>query len=151
MAAPPAEPPVSTPGGCQGGLQGGFQVRPEELTDAGQCAQAIAARIPSQSEQTAAAAEHAAAALSGWRTAAALRACGDSWRALLATLAGELASQGQRLATTAQQYRDGEVCATDAFVPASLGSWRSPAAPAQSADAAGSQATDLFGTTLASR
>ncbi|MEY9945511.1 PE domain-containing protein [Kitasatospora sp. GAS1066B] len=94
---------------------GGFQVRPEELTGAGQCAQAIATRIPGQSEQLTPAGAAAATRLVGWRTAAALRACGDSWRALLTSLAGELDAQGKRLATTAQQYRDGEVTAVDAL------------------------------------
>lgn len=94
---------------------GGFQVRPEELTAAGQCAAAIAARLPGQTERLTPVGATAATRLSGWRTAAALRACGDSWRSLLATLAGELETQGQRLSTTGQQYRDGEASALDAF------------------------------------
>ncbi|MCX4747126.1 PE domain-containing protein [Kitasatospora sp. NBC_01287] len=94
---------------------GGFQVRPEELTAAGQRAQAIAVRIPDGTTRLGPAAASAGARLSGWRTAAALPACADAWQALLASLAGELDAHGQRLATTAQQYRDGEATAVSAF------------------------------------
>jgi hypothetical protein len=93
----------------------GFQVRPDELAGAGSSALALAARVPAQADQLAAATGSAATGLTGWRTAAALRSCGDAWRALLVRLSQELAHQGNQLTATANQYRSGELAAADAF------------------------------------
>ncbi|WP_035846719.1 type VII secretion target [Kitasatospora azatica] len=97
-------------------MNAGFQVRPEELAAAGSAALALAARIPPAADRLAGGPAQAAAGLTGWRTAAALQACGDSWRSLLTTLARELDTQGHRLTATADQYRAGDLSVVDAFV-----------------------------------
>ncbi|MDH6144255.1 MULTISPECIES: type VII secretion target [Kitasatospora] len=94
----------------------GFQVHPDELSAAATAADGTAARLPDQGRLLAAATDRSADGLSGWRTAAALRSCGNAWHALLGRLNAELADQGRKLDSTAQRYRAGELSATDAFL-----------------------------------
>ncbi|MFE9425188.1 hypothetical protein ACFYNO_19685 [Kitasatospora sp. NPDC006697] len=87
----------------------GFQVHPDDLSAAAAEARTAATRLtaPATCE---------AAGLSGWRTAAALRDCGEAWRDLLAALRTELADQAGKLDDTARHYRAGDRTATEAFL-----------------------------------
>jgi hypothetical protein len=97
----------------------GFQVRPDELSAASAAATGIAARLPAQAERLASATSRSADQLSGWRTADALRTCGEAWHALLDRLHRELTDQSGKLDSTAQRYRAGERSAAEGFrIPA---------------------------------
>lgn len=82
----------------------GFRVHPGELTAAGQAARRTAEQLRADARAVLGPADAAAAALPGWRTAAALRDCADAWHRLFERLADDLGTIGADLVRTADGY-----------------------------------------------
>jgi len=93
------------PGGAGGD---GFRVVPDELDGAGRTAQSTAELVPNETRGVLAASDAAEGGLRGWRTGSELNACTDEWKRLLDELSREMDRQGEKLISTAQNYRKGD-------------------------------------------
>ncbi|WP_431679911.1 hypothetical protein [Kitasatospora sp. KL5] len=88
------------------------------MTAAGQAARQTAEQLRGDARAVLGPADAAAAALPGWRTAEALRACTDAWHRVLERLADDLGTIGTDLGRTADGYTATEEAVRRSLTPA---------------------------------
>ncbi|MEV7773084.1 hypothetical protein [Kitasatospora sp. NPDC086791] len=85
-----------------------LKVNPAELDGCGQSAQHLGGLIPGETSKITEPSNQAAATLTGWQMAAAIRNCGTNWKTLLDRLGSDMGDVGTKLASSATYYRQVE-------------------------------------------